>query len=608
VVDVPQELVDAKASVEESLLRRPGVVGVGIGPAEESGVLTDTLAVKIYVEPGHPVAAELPRSIGGFPVNVIERRFSALSSMDATGLSLPGTDTGTYDPLEGGISIGTSRQFGGQYFAGTLGAIVIDNNTGGPMLLSNFHVLCVDEEWSVGDQITQPSLGDASDGTVVGLLSRAALNNQVDCAVATQNDRDYAWDIVGVGAVNGMKPATLNLAVQKRGRTTGLTAGTVSAIALTVTINYGTDVGLRILYNQFEVMPAPSQNGPFSAPGDSGAVVFDPEDGAVVGLNFAGSIPPNSGIANPIAAVVSSLNITVPTSSEAPTWVAEKTLADQATGAPVLVTAEGRPLVMAFAGRDQYGTINIETSTNGTTFGNKVLLNQGTFSEPALALAASGSNLSDYIAWTGLDSNSSLNVASLGSNWTILASHVLPESSQNNPGLALLADGTLVLAWTGTDNRINVATSTDGGQTFPNKLITSQTSPLGPWISNIDGTLYLLWIGEGNQAPNIAQITVTPSLSVSDPIVVKNQQASYHPTLALAGTLILVFAGTDRRINVMLSNSATSFQTPPQPTIFTDTASSSPIACMFEGMLCLAWTGTDSNNTINIAELSMSDD
>ena len=55
---------------------------------------------------------------------------------------------------------------------GTLGAIVNDNVTGNKMLLSNFHVMCVDTGWSVGDTMTQPSRvdgGSCPTGVVAGI-------------------------------------------------------------------------------------------------------------------------------------------------------------------------------------------------------------------------------------------------------------------------------------------------------------------------------------------------------------------------------------------------------------------------------------------------------
>ena len=66
-------------------------------------------------------------------------------------------DTGTYATLEGGMSVGPCRSFfwsrrrsgaGNYVFTGTLGCIVTDNASKDPMMLSNFHVMCVDDTWA----------------------------------------------------------------------------------------------------------------------------------------------------------------------------------------------------------------------------------------------------------------------------------------------------------------------------------------------------------------------------------------------------------------------------------------------------------------------------
>ncbi len=64
----------------------------------------------------------------------------------------------------GGISIGPDRSVGGYIFAGTLGCIVTDNITSAKMMLSNFHVMCIDSSWNIGDKKNQPSLIDS--GTI----------------------------------------------------------------------------------------------------------------------------------------------------------------------------------------------------------------------------------------------------------------------------------------------------------------------------------------------------------------------------------------------------------------------------------------------------------
>src|SRR5215469_13794759 len=72
ITGLPPTMIEAKERLEPDLLNRPGVVGLAVGLAEVDGELTDTLAIKIYVEAGHPVRGELPESVEGYPVNVVE--------------------------------------------------------------------------------------------------------------------------------------------------------------------------------------------------------------------------------------------------------------------------------------------------------------------------------------------------------------------------------------------------------------------------------------------------------------------------------------------------------------------------------------------------------
>ena len=86
-------------------------------------------------------------------------------------------------------------------------------------------------------------------------------------------------------------------AIQKTGRTTGLTHGTVTQIEATMRIDYR---GRSALFSGQYVTNA------FSQPGDSGSAVLDAEK-RVVGLLFAGS--DTVTIVNPIDGVLSALNI-----------------------------------------------------------------------------------------------------------------------------------------------------------------------------------------------------------------------------------------------------------------------------------------------------------
>jgi hypothetical protein len=292
-------ILAAKESIEDELLQRPGVTGVDVGYKYVGGQRTEEIAIRVLVrsKKNVPRAQQVPETIDGIPTDVIERTFELHA------------DTGRYTPVRGGISIGPCRAIGGFVYTGTLGAIVRDNTTGNPMLLSNFHVMCVDNGWSVGDQMAQPSRVDTGScpGDVVGTLQRAVLSASVDGAVSSLVGRTHSCEIVDIGIVAGTAAASIGMAVRKRGRTTGLTHGTVDSISLSVNVDYGDGIGSRILTNQIGLAPTIAQNPSFGEKGDSGSVVVNAAR-QVVGLYFAGGSD-GSGVANPIAAVLSALNI-----------------------------------------------------------------------------------------------------------------------------------------------------------------------------------------------------------------------------------------------------------------------------------------------------------
>lgn len=306
--------VAAKESVEEALLKQPGVTGVGVGYKYVGGKRTDQVAVQVFVKEKKktvPKGERIPQRIAGQLTDVIQRTFRPHTASAKVLELRPMADTGTYNPVKGGISIGPCRVIGGFVYTGTLGAIVRDNVTNDPLLLSNFHVMAVDSGWNVGDTMAQPSRVDTGScpGSVVGTLLRAQLTSSVDAAVSTLQGRGHSCEIVGIGTVTGQASAALNVAVRKRGRTTGLSYGTVDSVSLSVSIDYGDGIGTRILTNQIGIDPDTTRNALFGDHGDSGSVVVD-DSRRVLGLYFAGS-DDGYGVANPIAAVLSALNVSL---------------------------------------------------------------------------------------------------------------------------------------------------------------------------------------------------------------------------------------------------------------------------------------------------------
>src|SRR6187402_2272061 len=307
-----EDLLLVKARNESQLLNRPGVTAVDVGYKYVDGKKTDELAIRIHVKKKTsevPLAEMIPAQIEDFRTDVLEGDYELQVLKQSA--SMLTADTGNYNPLVGGISIGPCRVVGGFIYAGTLGVPVTDRTTGKPMLLSNFHVMCVDTGWHPGDSICQPSLidtGKCPSDTMSG-IARAALGGSIDGAVAQQTQRSSVRSIVDVGQIDGVSPAYPGHPVRKRGRTTGLTFGAVDGVGGSVTVDYGNAIGRVTLNNQISIAPDTSRNPSFSDHGDSGSVVVNVSN-QVIGLLFAG-VAGGLTWANPIQNALDALQVDI---------------------------------------------------------------------------------------------------------------------------------------------------------------------------------------------------------------------------------------------------------------------------------------------------------
>jgi len=321
---------EARAAHTRSLFRKRNVVGVGVGHKQSAGVVRDELSVVVSVVRKMP-AADLapgdliPQDLDGIRTDVVE-----------TG-RLVAFGTGTRDRWRPVVPPGVSLGHHG-ITAATFGCLVRRGDR--LFILSNNHVLADSNRGQVGDAILQPGPADggSSDDRIAVLSdfvpidfgtepsecpiadlmativnwAAAALGsshrvrafqqtpgvNYVDAAIAEPLSPDIVRsEILFIGAPVSAGVASLGMRVQKTGRTTGYTQGTVSQIDATVRIDYGGREG--IFSGQFIA-------GPMSQPGDSGSAVLD-RDRRVVGLLFAGS--ELTTVCNPIAPVLSALGV-----------------------------------------------------------------------------------------------------------------------------------------------------------------------------------------------------------------------------------------------------------------------------------------------------------
>lgn len=217
-------------------------------------------------------------------------------------------------PLVAGASVGHFA-----ITAGTLGAFVTTAD-GALAILSNNHVLADENRADIGDAVIQPADvdgGSAPGDTVAQLAEYVPLApsaiNRVDAAIATLADGVQADPVGLLGALGPGVLAPQDAGrVEKLGRTTGRTAGLVSAFNVrSVVVEY--DISPNVRFDgQIEIVT--EDGSEFSRGGDSGSLIVSDGDRVPIGLLFAGSDQggPDGGpvtYANPIEEVLAALNV-----------------------------------------------------------------------------------------------------------------------------------------------------------------------------------------------------------------------------------------------------------------------------------------------------------
>lgn len=335
---VDSQLLDAKRAIEALLdgfavrsvdagvqsqeVIDANVVGVGIGLGEgtngHAGGPPGAPVLEVYtIEPEAPDAfkAKIASMAGvsalsspDFPVNVVR-----------TGIVDAQPHRMRLRPAPGGISVGHFA-----ITAGTIGCLVRGRSAprnSRLMVLSNNHVLANSNAASLNDCLCQPGPFDGGrcPGDQIAVLERfvpinfSGACNFVDCAtgwawpdrvrkelmyLSGATPQFFSIGTTPVAALTGMQ-------VGKSGRTTQLTRGTVTAVGVTINVNYGGRIAK--FCNQISIRGA---SGDFSQGGDSGSLIWTWDTRrAPVALLFAGG--GGTTFANPIGTVLSALDVSI---------------------------------------------------------------------------------------------------------------------------------------------------------------------------------------------------------------------------------------------------------------------------------------------------------
>jgi len=279
-----------------ALMQRPGVVGTGVGLDEDGRP-----SVRLFLV--HGQVRDLPTRLDNVPVSRV-----------VTGYFVPRQDrTARTRPAPIGFSVGHP-----DITAGTLGARVTNGSQ--VFILSNNHILANNNNASLGDAALQPGPfdGGSQPNDVIGTLHDFEpisfdSNNQMDAAIALVNGNDISGatpETAGYGAPStNTVSATVGMGVQKYGRTTGHTFGTVAETNVTVSVCFETRGPFTCARSATFVGQFTVTDGSFSSGGDSGSLIVTASGNNPVGLLFAGSS--TRTIANPIQVVLDRFNVTI---------------------------------------------------------------------------------------------------------------------------------------------------------------------------------------------------------------------------------------------------------------------------------------------------------
>ena len=309
--DVFKHVKEVQERHIDQLLAIKGVEGTAIGFDPN-----DQLVVKIFA--AGPKVAGIPKKLDGVPTQVVVTgKFRALTQPDKP-LGKPSREkinpAGRFPrPVPIGVSTGNV----GECLAGTIGCRVKDS-LGNVYALSNNHVYALENDADIGSEVSQPGVYDTGCNydpcNVIGTLADfETLNfgggdNTIDAAIAFSSDANLgnATPSNGYGIPKSTAvEAALNQKVQKYGRTTSLTRGTVTGINAAIWITYSS--GQALFTGQIIV-----QSGkPFIKAGDSGSLLVTDPGRQPVGLLFAGDASGKYAIANQIAPVLTRFGVTV---------------------------------------------------------------------------------------------------------------------------------------------------------------------------------------------------------------------------------------------------------------------------------------------------------
>jgi hypothetical protein len=290
-----------------ALMGLPEVVGMAVG-LNEVGKPVILVFTREVVKAGN-----IPEHLEGIPVTV--KTTGEIFAMKTLPIKVAKIKPTSW--FQRPVPIGVSTGNEGECSAGTIGARVKDETS--VYALSNNHVYALENTASIHSSILQPGLYDTncvfdpqnSIGTLFDfepIIFSTTASNIIDAAIGLSS-LDLLGKATPSDGYGTPKSATVSpkiyQSVQKYGRSTGLTKGTV--VGINATINVGYSSGTARFVNQIVIY----SSKPFIKPGDSGSLLVTYPGRNPVGLLFAGNVSGTYAIANPIEEVLKRFGVII---------------------------------------------------------------------------------------------------------------------------------------------------------------------------------------------------------------------------------------------------------------------------------------------------------
>jgi beta-N-acetylhexosaminidase len=296
-------------------------------------------------------------------------------------------------------------------------------------------------------------------------------------------------------------------------------------------------------------------------------------------------------------------------------------LGDTSIDAPALWTSNpgtpnlGLASVIAWTGTDPSHHLNVMQSSDGITYGGKIVINETSATHPAVAVQGPPTTI--VLAWTGTDSSRTLNLLSWANGGNSVKTLTLwGQASYTSPALTRFGNGFL-LAWAGRDTHhslnilpFSLTTSGSGFQLGKQTVLWQFGSVSGPnLVLNPQTKQLLLSWSATVPADQVTFATSSDGVSWSQAQTLAGTSAATPSGFAVADKSMPVYwmTWTDLARAVHVGFTQSFPQWPPSDmATLSEGALGGPVLGYAGdiGKMLVAWTGLDSAHHLNIATIT----